>query len=159
MTITLYLSKGYTKNRMNITSHFTETAMRHHYLCTLSLLIAASVANAQDAIERTEKMNINLGSYTLSSVKVDEITFPPGKKAPLHKHSYPVVGQVVKGACLLQVQGENPRILHEGDVFYEPAGVTILHFDNNSDTETMEFTAFYLVNGQEALTKILPAEK
>lgn len=133
--------------------------MRYTYLYTLILLIGASAANAQGSIERTEKMNVSIGSRTLSSVKVDEIKFPPGKKAPLHKHSCPVVGQIVKGECLLQVQGEDPRVLHEGDIFYEPADVPILHFDNNSETEIMEFTAYYLANGQGVLTEILPAEE
>ncbi|MCB0697879.1 MAG: cupin domain-containing protein [Chitinophagaceae bacterium] len=133
--------------------------MRYTYLYILTLLMGASSANAQDSIERTEKMNVSIGSLTLSSVKVDEIKFPPSKKAPMHKHSCPVVGQIVKGVCLLQVQGEDPRILHEGDIFYEPADVPILHFDNYSETEIMEFMAYYLANGQGALTEILPAEK
>lgn len=122
------------------------------------LLTVVVTATAQDTISRVEKMNVSTGSRTLSSVKVDNIKFPPGTKAPLHKHSCPVVGQIVDGVCYFQVDGEPPKVLYKNDVFYEPAGARILHFDNYSQTNVMEFTAYYLVATNGPLTEILQVE-
>ncbi|MGH7068087.1 MAG: hypothetical protein ACREEU_09935 [Acetobacteraceae bacterium] len=46
--------------------------------------------------------------------------------------------------------------LHEGDAFYEPAGTTILHFDNASERESLTFIAFYLLgSGEHELIRML----
>jgi quercetin dioxygenase-like cupin family protein len=45
-----------------------------------------------------------------------------------------------------QVEGDPPKILHEGDAFFEPPNKTMLHFDDPSDTDPMTFIAFYLLD-------------
>ena len=111
--------------------------------------------NAQNKILRTELLNINLNKTTISSVKVVEIVFQAGQKAPHHKHPCPVMGQIISGTCLIQIEGKEPKILKSGDIFYEPANTPVLHFDNYSETEPMKFVAYYLLNGEKELIEIL----
>ncbi|MFC0875958.1 cupin domain-containing protein [Saccharicrinis sp. FJH2] len=111
--------------------------------------------NAKNTIIRKGLMNVDIGKRDVSIVKIVEIEFQAGQKAPYHRHPCPIVGQIVSGSCLVQVEGENPQVLKAGETFYEPAETPIVHFDNYSDTEPMTFVAYYLTNGEEELTEIL----
>ena len=110
---------------------------------------------AQNEIKRKELSSIDIGKREISSVKVVEIEFPAGQKAPLHKHPCPVMGTIVEGQCRVQVEGEPAKILKAGEVFFEPAGTPIVHFDNYSETEPMKFIAYYLTNGEDELIEML----
>lgn len=116
-------------------------------------------ANAQNKIVRSEILTAVVGKREISAVKIVEIEFPAGQKAPYHKHPCPIMGQIVSGTCLIQIEGEKPKILHPGDAFYEPAETPIIHFDNYSETEPMKFVAYYLTNGEKELIEILPVNK
>lgn len=128
-------------------------------LFTIAISLVATNSFAQKQISRKQLFDINMKARELSSVKIVEIEFPGGQKAPPHKHPCPVVGQIISGTCLVQVEGEEPQILTTGDTFYEPADTTVIHFDNNSETERMKFVAYYLTNGEQKLVEILPSGK
>ncbi|MTI32761.1 cupin domain-containing protein [Cytophagales bacterium RKSG123] len=113
-------------------------------------------ANAQNQIHRNNLLNANVGMRTFSSIKVVEIEFEAGQKGIYHKHPCPVVGYIVSGSCLVQVEGESPKVLKAGDAFFEPAETPIAHFDNYSNKEPMKFIAYYLLNGEKELIEILP---
>lgn len=67
-----------------------------------------------------------------------------------------MVGQIVAGTIAFAPEGEEPRTLRAGDAFHEPAGATIAHFDNASDTEPATFVAFYLLPpGEDELIELL----
>jgi len=72
-----------------------------------------------------------------------------------HLHPCPVVGYIVSGKVLFQVEGDEKKILNQGEAFYEPKNKTILHFDNASEEETLVFIAFYLKEAGEDLIKML----
>ena len=82
-------------------------------------------------------------------VEIKQIDFAPNQQTGLHNHPCPVVGYIAKGTVLFQVEGEEARTLHAGDVFFEPPNKTMLHFDNASSTEPMTFIAFYLLGEDE----------
>jgi quercetin dioxygenase-like cupin family protein len=64
------------------------------------------------------------------------------------------MGYVVKGSIVLQVEGTEPRTLHEGDAFYEPPHKKILKFD--SEDAPAEFVAYYLLGaGERELIQML----
>ena len=130
-----------------------------NFLCFILLNLIVMGTNAQNQIKRNELLNAKIGQRTVSEVRIVEIEFPAGQKAPYHKHPCPVLGSIITGTCLIQVEGENPKILKAGEAFYEPANRPILHFDNFSDTEPMKFTAYYLSNGELNLTELLPEKK
>jgi quercetin dioxygenase-like cupin family protein len=56
---------------------------------------------------------------------------------------------VTAGSFVFQQEGEPPRRLNTGDSFFEPAGRTVLRFDNASDNDPAEFVCFYLADTPE----------
>jgi quercetin dioxygenase-like cupin family protein len=51
---------------------------------------------------------------------------------------------VTQGSFLFQLEGQEARVLEPGHGFFEPAGQTVLQFDNLSSTEPVEIVCFYL---------------
>ena len=79
-------------------------------------------------------------------VKGARIRFAPGQPTGLHRHPMSTVGVVTAGSFTFQPEGEAARVLHAGDGFFEPAGRTILRFDNASSTEPAEIVCYYLTD-------------
>jgi quercetin dioxygenase-like cupin family protein len=83
-----------------------------------------------------------------SHVEIREIRILPGHAAGLHVHNGPVVGGIVRGSAIYQVEGQPEAILGAGDVFFEPEGERIARFDAGDDGVT--FLAYFLLSpGQE----------
>jgi len=81
-------------------------------------------------------------------VQARRIRIMPGQAAGLHVHNGPVVGSIVDGSAVFQVDGEPETMLRPGDVFYEPEGVRITRFDAQEAGVT--FLAYFLLGpGQE----------
>jgi len=53
---------------------------------------------------------------------------------------------VTGGRFNFQLEGKPTRLLTAGDSFFEPAGHTILQFDNASTSEPAEIVCFYLAD-------------
>ena len=83
---------------------------------------------------------------TTKRIEIKQIDFAPRQGTGFHNHSCPVVDYIARGSVNLQLEGEPPKTLHEGDAFFEPPNKTVLHFDNASDTDLMTFIAFYLLD-------------
>ncbi|WP_245842891.1 cupin domain-containing protein [Pontibacter ummariensis] len=107
-------------------------------------------------MKRNNLLQVNMEERPLSTVKVVEIEFKGGQKGAYHKHPCPVVGYIVEGTCLLQVEGEPAKVLKSGEAFFEPAETPILHFDNYSDSAPLQFIAYYLLHKEEELIELLP---
>jgi quercetin dioxygenase-like cupin family protein len=82
-------------------------------------------------------------------VKGARIRFAPGQPSGLHRHAMSTVGVVTAGTFVFQRDGEEACILRTGDGFFEPAGHTMLRFDNASDTEPAEIVCFYLTDNSK----------
>ena len=112
-----------------------------------------------DAIVRRPLLSAALGHRNVSHVEVREILFQPGQKTPRHLHPCPVVGYIAEGTALYRrEEQEEATVLAAGAAFYEPADTVMVSFDNASETEPMRFIAFYLLEGNQELIKILPAD-
>ena len=75
------------------------------------------------------------------------VDYPPGSPgAPPHRHpSGPAFGLVLQGEMLFEVEGEPPRVLREGEAFWEPGGDVIHYSDaNNRDDLRCRFTVTLL---------------
>jgi quercetin dioxygenase-like cupin family protein len=81
-------------------------------------------------------------------IKGARIKFAPGQLTELHRHPVSAVG-VTAGSFKFQQEGRPPRLRRTGDSFFEPAGHTILHFDNASTSEPAEILRFYLADTLE----------
>jgi quercetin dioxygenase-like cupin family protein len=53
-----------------------------------------------------------------------EVTIPPGIASRPHRHSGFVLGYVIEGELSFGINGEPPRVVRAGEVFYEPPGAT-----------------------------------
>jgi quercetin dioxygenase-like cupin family protein len=82
-------------------------------------------------------------------IKGARIKFAPGQPTGLHRHPISTVGVVTAGSFTLQLEGKPARLLKTGDGFFEPAGHTILKFDNASTSEPAEIVCFYLADTKE----------
>ena len=69
---------------------------------------------------------------TVRLIKGARIKFAPGQPTGLHRHPVSTVGVVTAGSFNLQLEGKPVQLLKTGDSFFEPAGHTILKFDNAS---------------------------
>ncbi|WP_083535113.1 cupin domain-containing protein [Chryseobacterium kwangjuense] len=117
---------------------------------TIAMLVLNSVAimAQQSQISRKELLKTTL-DQTITSTEIQEITLAPGVEVPKHLHPCPVLGIIKSGEAVFQIEGQQKLILHEGDAFYEPKNVKILHFDNSSKEKPLVFTAIYLKEGNE----------
>lgn len=102
-------------------------------------------------------LSVPLKQTNVTSVEVREINFEPGQETGRHLHPCPVIGHIVEGAAILQIEGQSPQQLGTGSAFYEPAGTVIARFNNASTAQPMKFVAYYLLNGKQELIEMLPA--
>jgi quercetin dioxygenase-like cupin family protein len=86
---------------------------------------------------------------TVRLIKGARIKFAPGQPTGLHRHPISTVGVVTAGSFHLQREGKPFQLLKTGDSFFEPAGHTILKFDNASTSEPAEIVCFYLADTTE----------
>jgi len=80
-------------------------------------------------------------------IEVRRIRIVPGHAAGLHVHNGPVVGSIVEGSVVFQIDGSPPSVLEPGDVFFEPDGTRIARFDAGEDGVT--FLAYFLLAAGE----------
>ena len=108
-------------------------------------------------VARTNLLSIQLREKQgLSKVEIKKVVIPVNGKAEYHLHPCPVVGHIVSGTLLFQIEGEKPQLIKAGEAFYEPKNKPILHFDNASDSESLVFIAYYLIEECEDLIVLLP---
>jgi quercetin dioxygenase-like cupin family protein len=81
-------------------------------------------------------------------VEVREIRILAGHAAGVHVHNGPVVGSIVEGSAIYQVEGQPASTLRAGDVFYEPEGAHIARFDATEEGVTF-LGYFILAAGEE----------
>jgi quercetin dioxygenase-like cupin family protein len=66
----------------------------------------------------------------VSRVEIRELRILPGHAAGPHVHNGPVVGSILAGSAVFQIEGQPESVLRPGDVFFEPEdeGVTFLGY-------------------------------
>jgi quercetin dioxygenase-like cupin family protein len=109
----------------------------------------------QPAIQRKQILNAVLGNRNVTAADVREIRLEPGQQSGRHLHPCEVLGYIVAGTAVYQVEGQAEQTLPAGSGFYEAADTVIANFGNASDTEAMTFVAFYLLDGEQELIRML----
>ena len=84
---------------------------------------------------------------TTTRVQARRITMAPNHPAGLHVHNGPVVGNVIEGSVVYQVEGHPAQTLAPGDLFVEQEGQRIARFDAGPDGVT--FLAWFLLGPGE----------
>jgi quercetin dioxygenase-like cupin family protein len=110
---------------------------------------------ATSTIERKQLLAAALNNRNVTTVDVREITLSAGQRSGRHLHPCAVVGYITKGTATYQIEGGPAQTLPAGSAFYEPANTVIADFGNASDTSTMTFVAFYLLDGEQELITML----
>ncbi|WP_336964789.1 cupin domain-containing protein [Chryseobacterium contaminans] len=123
-------------------------------ICIASILISVTAMAQKSQIARKELLKASM-NQKVTVAEVQEITMEGGQTAPRHLHPCPVIGIIKSGEAVFQIEGEKSIVLHEGDAFYEPKNVNILHFDNASKEKPLVFTATYLKEGHEENIRFL----
>ncbi|PTT33121.1 cupin domain-containing protein [Chryseobacterium sp. HMWF028] len=118
------------------------------------MLNSVAVIAQQKTISRKELLKTAL-DQKVKSTEIQEITMAAGQGAPEHLHPCPVLGIINSGEAVFQIESQQKVVLHEGDAFYEPKNVKILHFDNASAEKPLVFTAIYLKEGNEENIKFI----
>jgi quercetin dioxygenase-like cupin family protein len=106
-------------------------------------------------IQRKEILAAVLNDRFVSSARVHEIRMKPGQHTGRHVHPCAVLGYIVEGTAVYQIEGQAAEMLPAGSAFYEPADTIIANFGNASDSEPMTFIAFYLLSGEQELIRML----
>jgi len=107
-------------------------------------------------IVRKQLLSIPFENRNVTSVEVREIDFEPGQETGRHLHPCPVLGYVVEGSAVVQIEGQPEQRLAAGEAFYEPAE-TVMRFDNASSDHPLKFVAYYLLDGKQDLIQMLPS--
>ncbi len=110
--------------------------------------------DSKDGIARVHLLT-GLFDAHIDRVEVYRITLQPTQQTGRHSHPGGVVGYVVDGDILFEIDGQPATRLHKGSVFYEPPGVVIARFDNATNTATATFIAFYPLTGDQALISMV----
>jgi len=80
------------------------------------------------------------------------LTIRPGAPASRpHTHSGFVLGYVIEGDYLFAINNETPRVVHAGEIFYEPPGATHTTHASAKPDETVKLLAI-IVGPQDAPT-------
>jgi quercetin dioxygenase-like cupin family protein len=109
----------------------------------------------EQPLTRTVLMNARLGEVKdISHVEIREIRILPGYAAGPHVHNGPVVGGILAGSAIYQIEGQPESVLRAGDVFFEPEGERIARFDATDEGVTF-LGYFLLAPGQDASITML----
>ena len=86
------------------------------------VLLAIFHPMSQPPIERKELLKAVFKNGVFTSTDVREISLKPGQRGGRHLHPCAVLGYIVEGTAIYQIEGEPEQFLPTGSAFHEPAG-------------------------------------
>src|SRR5437763_1455071 len=92
---------------------------------SLATIKRGSTSNSNMTVKdivRRQLLSVPFDNRNVTSIEVREIDFEPGQETGRHLHPCPVLGYVVEGSAVMQIEGQPERWLGAGEAFYEPAG-------------------------------------
>lgn len=125
------------------------------WVIVAALLFSLTTGAAQEAKPLRKDLLNAVIQQSVSHAEAQEVTLAAGQQAPRHFHPCPAVSYVLFGTVRFQIEGEESRLLKEGEAFYEPKNKPILHFDNASGDKPLRFVVFYLKEDTGENTRLL----
>ena len=117
-------------------------------------------ALAQNAGGNTALLTQTLADIPGREVRITLLERDPGVASPAHRHpGHHTFGYVVEGDYAFGVNGQPPRMLHAGDVFYEPPGAIHSTSRNASPDKKMKIVVFMVADKNNPSTVNEPAAK
>jgi quercetin dioxygenase-like cupin family protein len=137
-----------------------------HALMTAALMtgVAAETLNAQQASNAGKAANGGTGGlrqplpapFTGMDAAFAHLTIQPGAPPSRpHTHSGFVLGYVIEGDYLFGINNETPRVVHAGEIFYEPPGATHTTHASAKPDQTVKLLA--IVIGPQGAAIAIPA--
>jgi quercetin dioxygenase-like cupin family protein len=109
----------------------------------LSAIMAVTGANAGTGKVMTLMVK-ELPDFPGKDGMVEVVYFTPGEVSQPHRHNADLFVYVLEGTIVTQVEGEAPKSLKAGDVFYEsPTDVHVVS-RNASATKSAKLLVFYV---------------
>jgi quercetin dioxygenase-like cupin family protein len=109
----------------------------------LGAIVAVSGANAGTGKAMTLMVK-ELPDFPGKDGMVEVVDFAPGEVSQPHRHNADLFVYVLEGTIVTQVEGEAPKSLKAGDVFYEsPTDVHVVS-RNASATKPAKLLVFYV---------------
>src|SRR5438874_7120963 len=82
------------------------------------------------------------GPFAGMEASVVEVSYPPGGRSAEHRHPGFIVGYVLEGRIRFAINGETPRVLGTGEMFYEPTGALHSTSENAQLDQPAKILAF-----------------
>ena len=125
--------------------------------CLAGAMLPLGALRAAGAAAETTAKDVfrhDLPDLTMTGWQVTaaEVTTPPGVVDPRHQHPGFVLGYVLEGELRFQVAGEPERVIHAGEIFYEPPGSVHAVSASASPTQPVRFLALILAEKGKPLT-------
>lgn len=110
----------------------------------LSLALGTTVRADAGTGTATTLMAKELPDFPGKEEMVEVVDFAPGEVSQPHRHNADLFVYVLEGGIVTQVEGEAPKTVSAGDVFYE--GPTDVHIvsRNASATKPAKLLVFYV---------------
>jgi quercetin dioxygenase-like cupin family protein len=108
-----------------------------------ALVLLAAAPNAQQPGFTRALLQDQVLSVPGRHAVVARAEFVPGGQAGKHTHPGEELGYVVEGTLELTIEGQPPKTLKAGDVFFVPAGV--VHDGRNTGSGKAVVLATYIV--------------
>jgi quercetin dioxygenase-like cupin family protein len=113
-------------------------------------LLAMCMATSASADEKPVKPNLLLDEVVeqmpqsgKQEIRVMTATFKPGDKTVFHTHRFPVTVYILDGTFTLELDGQAPVTVKEGEAFVEPPNVKMTGY-NRSNSDQLEVVIFYV---------------
>lgn len=113
---------------------------------------AASAASSSRVQQVLQHMLTGMGDHEVTLVVVN---YAPGEGSKPHRHPGPVVGYILEGTIVSQVEPGQPITYHQGQAFYEPPMHIHRISRNASKTRPAKLLAFNITEKGQPL--VLPA--
>jgi quercetin dioxygenase-like cupin family protein len=115
------------------------------FVLSLALTATAGIAGANAGTGKATALMVKaLPDLPGKDGMVEVVDFTPGEVSQPHRHNADLFVYVLEGSIVTQVEGEAPKNLKAGDVFYEsPTDVHVVS-RNASATEPAKLLVFYV---------------
>jgi len=123
----------------------------------LNALVAAALAGivTSESVEAQQPAGLRQplpAPFTGMDAAFASLTIRPGgPPSRPHTHSGFVLGYVIEGDYLFAINNETPRVVHAGEIFYEPPGATHTTHAAAKPGETVKLVAI-VIGPQDAPT-------
>jgi quercetin dioxygenase-like cupin family protein len=121
---------------------------------SLSLVIGANLGRSQPQPARPNQLLTQpLPDLPGREVRMTLLDRAPGAASPPHRHpGHHTFGYVIEGTYEFAINGEPPRLLKAGDVFYEPPGALHSTSRNPSSDKPTKILVFMVAEQKNPST-------